>query len=135
VTRGTKGKRIVLLRLGKKESNGLICSCPSGFATTHGEMTMIKRNLSIVLALFILTLGMGGLTDVRAGETDSIMCDNGVVAIGDFFQTVQDKCGEPDKKEGKFWRYNFGPSQPVYTIEFDENGNTVRIIEDQGGSQ
>ena len=93
------------------------------------------RSFSIVLALFLLTLGMGGLTDVRAGETDSIMCDNGVVAIGDFFQTVQDKCGEPDKKEGKFWRYNFGPSQPVYTVEFDENGNTVRIMEDQGSSQ
>jgi hypothetical protein len=101
----------------------------------HGEMTMKKSNLSIVLALFLLTLGLGGLTVVAAGDTDSIMCDNGVVAIGDFFQTVQDKCGEPDKKEGKFWRYNFGPSQPVYTVEFDENGNTVRIIEDQGGSQ
>jgi hypothetical protein len=57
-----------------------------------------------------------------------------VVQIGDFFQTVQDKCGEPDKKEGKFWRYNPGPSEPVYTVEFDENGNVVRIIEDQGGS-
>jgi hypothetical protein len=98
-------------------------------------MTMKKRNLSIVLALFLLTLGIGGLTVVAAGDTDSIMCDNGVVAIGDFSQTVQDKCGEPDKKEGKFWRYNFGPSLPVYTVEFDENGNTVRIIEDQGGSQ
>jgi Protein of unknown function (DUF2845) len=96
---------------------------------------MIKRNFSIVLALFVLTLGMGNLMVVAAGETDSIMCDNGAVAIGDFFQTVQDKCGEPSKKEGKFWRYNFGPSQPVYTIEFDENGNTVRIMEDQGGSQ
>ena len=96
---------------------------------------MIKRNLSILLALSVMTLGMGGLTAVAAGETDSIMCDNGAVAIGDFFQTVQDKCGEPDKKEGKFWRYNFGPSLPVYTVEFDENGNTVRIMEDQGGSQ
>ena len=96
---------------------------------------MIKRHLGIVLTLFTLTLGMGGLTYVRAGETDSIMCDNGVVAIGDFFQTVQDKCGEPNKKEGKFWRYNFGPSLPVYTIEFDENGNAIRIMEDQGSSQ
>jgi len=46
---------------------------------------------------------MGGLADVRAGETDSIMCDKGVVAIGDVAQSVQDKCGEPAKKEGKFW--------------------------------
>jgi hypothetical protein len=125
----------MIVKLGRKELNGLRCSRPSGFTTTHGGMTMIKRRLSIVLTLFILTLGMGGLTDVRAGETDSIMCDNGVVAIGDFFQTVQDKCGEPSSKEGKFWRYNFGPSLPVYTIEFDENGNAIRIMEDQGSSQ
>jgi hypothetical protein len=124
-----------LKKLGKKEFNASGCSCPSDFSITHGEMTMEKRNLSTVLGLFFLTLAMGGLTVVAAGETDSIMCDNGVVAIGDFFQTVQDKCGEPSKKEGKFWRYNFGPSQPVYTVEFDENGNTVRIMEDQGDSQ
>ncbi len=96
---------------------------------------MKKKHLSIVLALCLLTLGMGGLTVVAAGDARSIMCDNGVVEIGDFFQTVQDKCGEPDKKEGKFWRYDFGPSSPVYTVEFDADGNTVRIIEDQGGGQ
>jgi len=96
---------------------------------------MGKRNFSIVLALFLLTLGMGGLTVVAADNVDSIMCDNGVVQIGDFFQTAQDKCGEPDKKEGKFWRFNFGPSEPVYTVQFDENGKVVRIVEDQGGSQ
>ena len=78
---------------------------------------------------------MGGLTVVEVGATDSIMCDNGVVAIGDFSQTAQDKCSEPDKKEGKFWRCSFGPSLSVYTVKFDEIGNTVRIIEDQGGSQ
>jgi hypothetical protein len=86
------------------------------------------------LSMPFMKTRMGGLAVVAAGDTDSIMCHNGVVAIGDFSQTVQDKCGEPEKKEGKFWRYNFGPSLPVYTAEFDDNGNTVRIIEDQGGS-
>jgi hypothetical protein len=96
---------------------------------------MSKRFIGIGMALFFLTLGAGNATVAASDNADSIMCDNGVVQIGDFFQTVQDKCGEPDKKEGKFWRYNFGPSEPVYTVEFDENGNVVRIIEDQGGGQ
>ena len=95
---------------------------------------MKKRDLGIFSALFLLILGLGHSTATASGDAESIMCDNGVVQIGDFFQTVQDKCGEPDKKEGKFWRYNLGPSLPVYTVEFDENGKVVRIMEDQGGS-
>jgi hypothetical protein len=98
-------------------------------------MTMSKRDIGIILALFLLIMGIGHSTATASGDADSIMCDNGVVQIGDFFQTVQDKCGEPDKKEGKFWRYNFGPSEPVYTVEFDENGKVVRMVEDQGGGQ
>jgi len=96
---------------------------------------MKKRDIGIVLALFLMILAMGPSTVIAATNADSIMCDNGVVQIGDFFQTVQDKCGEPDKKEGKFWRYDFGPSEPVYTVEFDENDKVVRIVEDQGGGQ
>jgi hypothetical protein len=97
-------------------------------------MSQEKKNIGICLTLFLLILGLGHSTATASGDADSIMCDNGVVQIGDFFQTVQDKCGDPDKKEGKFWRYNFGPSLPVYTVEFDENGKVVRIMEDQGGS-
>jgi len=95
---------------------------------------MKKKDIGIFLALFLLMLGLWHSTATASGDADSIMCDNGVVQIGDFFQTVQDKCGEPNKKEGKFWRYNFGPSLPVYIVEFDENGKVVRIMEDQGGS-
>jgi len=102
---------------------------------SNGGMTMKKRDMGMFLALLLLILGLGHSTAAASGDADSIMCDNGVVQIGDFFQTVQDKCGEPNKKEGKFWRYNFGPSLPVYMVEFDENGKVVRIVEDQGGSQ
>jgi len=102
---------------------------------SNGGVTMKKRDIGIVLPLFLVVLGMGHSTVMASDNAESMMCDNGVVRIGDFFQTVQDKCGEPDKKEGKFWRYNPGPSEPVYTVEFDENGNVVQIVEDQGGSQ
>ncbi len=95
---------------------------------------MSKIIIILAVALSVLTLSMGHSPAIAAQDTDSMMCDGGVVEKGDFSQTVQDKCGEPDKKEGQFWRYNPGPSQPVYTVEFDDNGNVVRIIEDQWGS-
>ena len=101
---------------------------------SNGGLTMKKRDIGIFWVLFLLMLTLGHSTATASEDAESIMCDNGVVQIGDFFQTVQDKCGEPDKKEGKFWRYNLGPSLPVYTVEFDENGKVVRIMEDQGGS-
>jgi hypothetical protein len=95
---------------------------------------MKRRDIGKVLLLFVLVLGVGRLAAIASDDADSMTCDNGVVQIGDFFQTVQDKCGEPDKKEGNMWRYNPGPAEPVYTLMFDQNGNLVRIVEDQGGS-
>ena len=95
---------------------------------------MSKISIILTVALSVLTLSMGSSPAIASQDAESMMCDGGVVEKGDFSQTVQDKCGEPDKKEGKFWRYDFGPSQPVYTVEYDDNGNVVRIIEDQGGS-
>jgi hypothetical protein len=95
---------------------------------------MSNKRTCLIVSIFILTLSFGGSPAIASQDAASIMCDNGIVEKGDFFQTVQDKCGEPDKKEGKFWRYNFGPDLPVYTVEFDENDNVIRIVEDQGGS-
>ena len=95
---------------------------------------MSKKCIYNTVFIFLLIMGLGTSPVLASENASSIMCDNGVVNIGDFFQSVQDKCGEPDKKEGKFWRYNFGPDLPVYTVEFDENDNVVRIVEDQSGS-
>lgn len=83
------------------------------------------------VALFSLTVCIGFSMVAAAEDASSMMCDGGVFEKGDFSQTVQDKCGEPDKNGGKLWRYNFGPSQPVYMVGFHDNGNVVRIIEDQ----
>ena len=94
----------------------------------------MRKKWELVSVVIVFALGWICSAAMAAEDATSIMCDGGVVGIGDFFQTVQDKCGEPDKKEGNFWRYNFGPSQPIYTVEFGENGNVVRIVEDQWGS-
>jgi len=55
---------------------------------SKGGMTMSKRDIGIILALFLLIMGIGHSTAIASGDADSIMCDNGVVQIGDFFQTV-----------------------------------------------
>jgi len=63
------------------------------------------------------------------------MCDNGVVNIGDMDAAVQETCGEPQSKNYELnqWVYNFGPSQPVYTLIF-KDGRLKKILEDEWGS-
>ena len=70
-----------------------------------------------------------------AEEASSIMCDNGVVNIGDMDMDVQDACGQPNSQNYQLnaWVYNFGPSQPVYTVIF-KDGKVVRILEDETGN-
>ena len=63
----------------------------------------------------------------------STICDEGVVNIGDMDVDVQDKCGEPNSQNMNEWVSNFGPSQPVYTVLFNE-GKVVRILEDESGN-
>ena len=67
-----------------------------------------------------------------AEEASSIMCDEGVVNIGDADVDVQDKCGDPDSRGMNEWVYDFGPDEPVYTVIFKE-GKVVRILEDESG--
>ena len=88
----------------------------------------------ILAAAVMLTLNVD-LTSA-AEEASSIMCDNGTVNIGDLQPTVQDTCGEPDRQnyELNAWIYNFGPSQPVYTLIFDKDGKLIKILEDEWGS-
>jgi hypothetical protein len=67
-------------------------------------------------------------------EASSIMCDNGLVNIGDMQATVQDTCGEPNTKGMNEWVYNFGPDQPVYTLIFNKDGQLIKILENEWGS-
>jgi hypothetical protein len=86
----------------------------------------------VVLASLAAVLGFSVHT-ASAGEASSIMCDNGIVNIGDLDVDVQDKCGEPNSKIMNVWVYNFGPSEPVYTVIFS-GGRVERILEDEWGS-
>lgn len=94
----------------------------------------MKKNITYLLILaivLIISLNIGFAFAVE--EASSIMCDNGVVNIGDTQAAVQDTCGEPNSQDMNQWVYNFGPSQPVNTLIFKE-GQLIKILEDEWGS-
>lgn len=62
-----------------------------------------------------------------AEETPTMMCDEGVVRIGDSTVDVRDDCGEPNTQTPDQWVYDFGPSQS-FTVIF-KDGKVVRILE------
>lgn len=86
-----------------------------------------------VVLVFLAVLFGSYPSTFAAQEASSIMCDNGVVNIGDTEATVQDTCGEPNTKNFNTWVYNFGPDEPVYTLIF-KDGQLEKILEDEWGS-
>ena len=92
---------------------------------------MKKRNIYFIGLLFaVMALG-SPVFILAAEEASTIMCDEGVVSIGDADVDVQEKCGEPNTKGMNEWVYDFGPSQPVYTVIFKE-GKVARIMVSEG---
>jgi hypothetical protein len=88
----------------------------------------MKTITDYIVILVSLAVVFGGQAYLFAAEqASSIMCDEGVVNIGDRDVDVQDKCGEPNSQNMNEWVYNFGPSES-YTVIF-EGGKVVRILE------
>jgi hypothetical protein len=94
---------------------------------------MKKSRTCLIMSLFLGMVFFASVAIAAEQEVTSMSCDNGTVQIGDYDADVQDKCGEPSTKQWNVWIYNFGPSEPVYTVIFDQN-KVVRILEDQWGS-
>ena len=84
----------------------------------------------LIVSILLLNVFSSSVSVFAAEEASSMMCDEGVVNIGDMDVDVQDKCGEPDSQNMNEWVYNFGPSEPVYTVIFKE-GKVVRLLEDE----
>ena len=90
---------------------------------------MKNRNI-IFFGWLCMVIVFGSSTVVLAAEEAStIMCDEGVVNIGDTDADVQEKCGEPNSQSMDKWIYDFGPSE-YFTVIFKE-GKVVRILEGQ----
>jgi hypothetical protein len=94
---------------------------------------MKKNHVYLLILLLPLIIALNINFAFAAEEVSTMMCDNGIVNIGDLNTAVQDKCGEPSTKRLGVWVYNFGPDEPVYTVIFD-GGQVVRILEDEWGS-
>ena len=59
---------------------------------------MKKINIYFIGFVF-LAMALGGSIPIFAAEeTSTMMCDGGVVNIGDADIDVQDKCGQPDSQ-------------------------------------
>jgi hypothetical protein len=89
---------------------------------------MERRNIYFIGLVFLATALVSAIPMFAAEETSTMTCDEGVVRIGDADVVVQDTCGQPDNQSMDEWVYDFGPSQPVYTLIF-KDGKVVRILE------
>ena len=94
---------------------------------------MKKRNIYFIGLVFLATALVGTIPIFAAEDTSSMTCDEGVVNIGDADVDVQATCGEPNSQSMNEWVYNFGPSQPVYNVIF-QDGRVVRILESEAGN-
>ena len=90
---------------------------------------MIKKTIYFIGLLFILIMIGSTSVGLAAEEASTMMCDEGVVNIGDKDADVREKCGEPNSQSMDKWIYNFGPSE-YFTVIFKE-GKVVRILEGQ----
>jgi hypothetical protein len=90
------------------------------------------KDYYVILVSLAMVFGVQAYLSA-AEEASSMMCDEGLVNIGDMDLDVQAKCGQPNSQNMNEWVYNFGPSQPVYTVIFNE-GKVVRIMEDDQGN-
>ena len=104
------------------------------------------RAVKVVLAIFF---GFVGFSSSQATETGTMICDRGIVSIGDTAGEVVYKCGQPatatSREEKRVeggtrttrdrivttvsindWIFNFGPNQFQYQLVL-ENGRVARI--------
>ena len=79
----------------------------------------MKKRIISFIGLLLVAMALGSPVFILAAEeVSTMMCDEGVVNIGDADADVQEKCGEPNSQSMNKWVYDFGPSQPVYTVIF-----------------
>ena len=87
---------------------------------------MKKRKIYFIVLLLVLVAFAIPSLVFAAKKTSSMMCDQGVVKVGDSVLEVRDKCGEPDDQLTDSWIYELGSQN--FTVEFEE-GKVVRIMQ------
>jgi hypothetical protein len=99
----------------------------SDFETNPGRAGHMKRKDIYFTGLVFLAIVLAGAMPVFASDgNSSMMCDEGVVNVGDTDVDVWSACGEPESQSMNQWVYDFGPSQPIYIVTF-KDGKVVSI--------
>jgi hypothetical protein len=89
---------------------------------------MKKRSIYFFGSVFLAIVLGSAMPLFATEEASSMMCDNGVVNIGDADIDVWSACGEPESQSMNEWVYDFGPSQPIYIVTF-KDGQVVSILQ------
>jgi hypothetical protein len=85
---------------------------------------MKKRSAYLIGLLFVAMVFGNAISVFAAEETDTVMCDEGILKIGDTDADVREKCGKPNRQSLNEWAYDDGPS---FTVYFEEN-KVIRIL-------
>jgi hypothetical protein len=88
---------------------------------------MKKRNLYLISLLLLVMVCGNPIFIIAAEETATMMCDEGVVEIGDSDADVREKCGKPNRESTTEWIYT---DDPTFTVYFEEK-KVVRILEER----
>ena len=86
---------------------------------------MRKRMVYFIGLLFVVMVFGNTISIFAAEETSTMMCNEGVVNIGDTDADVRKKCGKPNSKTMNEWIYDGDPS---LTVIF-KKGKAQRIPE------
>ena len=73
---------------------------------------MKRRIVCFFGMIFLMMAFVSTIPIFAAEETSTMMCDEGVVNIGDADVAVQDKCGQPNSQSMNEWVYNLGRRNP-----------------------
>jgi len=76
---------------------------------------------SIILAFFVMFAD--GMYAAELDDSDTCQCKGGIISIGATKYDVKEKCGDPKfiEEYGNVWVYDFGPTEFVYYISFEDD--------------
>ena len=86
---------------------------------------MKKRNVYIIGLLLVVMVFGNTFCIFAAEEADSVMCDQGILKIGDTDADVREKCGKTAHESENEWAYE--DATPSFTVYFEEK-KVVRIL-------
>ena len=84
---------------------------------------MKKRKVYLIGLLLVMMVFGNTFSIFAAEEVPSVMCDEGILKIGDSDGDVREKCGHPNRQSLDEWAYDDDPS---FTVYFEEK-KVIRI--------